>query len=374
MYSLVIIDDELYMRRAIRSHMDLPLLNLSVSGEAGNGTEGLALLLEQRPDLALVDIDMPVMSGLEMIRRAQAAGCQTRFILLTGYDDFSYAQQAVKLAAADYLLKPVNAQALSETILRCEAEISRDTEITRHIAQLERQNEALMQADFFSSLLRGAPAPEPESQQELLESMGLSPALFTQFCTVCSELGSEPAIRECMAAGQLGFHSPDGLFCVICPAGSEQSLMATLRKRAIPCGVSLVHAGLQELSSAILQSHASLHTGLMDEQVKISDTVKDFIEAHLDDPELSISGIAKGLFLNYSYLCYCFRRDCASTINDYITMRRIEEAKRLFAGGVTNVNLVSQRVGYSSNSYFSRSFKKAVGISPSEFIALHHPA
>ena len=86
------------------------------------------------------------MSGLEMIRRAQAAGCQTRFILLTGYDDFSYAQQAVKLAAADYLLKPVNAQALSETILRCEAEISRDTEITRHIAQLERQNEALMSA------------------------------------------------------------------------------------------------------------------------------------------------------------------------------------------------------------------------------------
>ena len=61
----------------------------------------------------------------------------------------------------------------------------------------------------------------------------------------------------------------------------------------------------------------------MDEQVKISDTVKDFIEAHLDDPELSISGIAKGLFLNYSYLCYCFRRDCASTINDYITMSKV---------------------------------------------------
>ena len=85
-------------------------------------------------------------------------------------------------------------------------------------------------------------------------------------------------------------------------------------------------------------------------------------------PELTIEDIAQNLFQNYSYLCYCFKRDEGITINDYINQIRLNKALELFHSGVENVSYVAEATGFSNAGYFSRKFKKFVGLPPSEYV------
>ena len=96
MKTLIIVDDELFFRKSICSLIKKQE-NYEVIGEANNGLSGAEIVRELKPDMALVDISMPVMDGLEMIR-SLVPDCQTKFILSTGYSDFAYAKQALLVA------------------------------------------------------------------------------------------------------------------------------------------------------------------------------------------------------------------------------------------------------------------------------------
>lgn len=106
--TLMIADDESFILRGLKeivSDSDLPL---KLIGTAGNGMDAFALLLSSSPDIAIMDIRMPGMDGLEVIRRARDAGLTTHFLILSGYNDFSYAQEAIRYNVHGYFLKPLN--------------------------------------------------------------------------------------------------------------------------------------------------------------------------------------------------------------------------------------------------------------------------
>ena len=106
--NLLFVDDEPLVRRGLQSLVDWKAQGFSVQGEAGDGEEALEALLSLRPDIVLLDVRMPGMSGVEVMRRAREAGFRGKFILLTGYAEFAYARAAIRCGATDYLLKPVN--------------------------------------------------------------------------------------------------------------------------------------------------------------------------------------------------------------------------------------------------------------------------
>ena len=111
-YRLLIVDDEAQIRKGLRARIEyfqFPDLEIA---EAGSSREALELFRQEEFAMALVDICMPDVNGLEMIEQAKAIRPRTQFLLLSGFAEFSYAQQAIRLGVRAYLNKPVSNEVL----------------------------------------------------------------------------------------------------------------------------------------------------------------------------------------------------------------------------------------------------------------------
>ena len=107
MLKLMIVDDETLFREALKVSIPWGSLGYEVCCEAENGFDALEKIAEYKPDVALVDINMPVMDGLELAAEIKGKELDVKVIIITGYDEFAYARQAIEVGAGHYLLKPI---------------------------------------------------------------------------------------------------------------------------------------------------------------------------------------------------------------------------------------------------------------------------
>lgn len=117
-FTAVIADDEPSIRNGLKEAIPWKDNHLSIVGLAGDGRKTLQLITEFHPDLAIIDIRMPHLTGLDVIREAREAGEDTDFIILSGYNDFFYAKEAIRYGAKAYLLKPLDKEELLDEIRR----------------------------------------------------------------------------------------------------------------------------------------------------------------------------------------------------------------------------------------------------------------
>ncbi|MGI6634910.1 MAG: response regulator transcription factor [Christensenellales bacterium] len=117
MKKLLIVDDEELMRRKLEKLLDYSLMGLQLVAQAQNGSTGEQLILQNQPDVVITDVVMPGKNGLEMIAGLQDK-TKAKFIILSGYQDFGYVQEALRLGVADYVLKPVQALELKRALER----------------------------------------------------------------------------------------------------------------------------------------------------------------------------------------------------------------------------------------------------------------
>lgn len=116
MYQLMIIDDEPVVRAGIKQLIPWENYNFELCAEGVDGKDGLRKVLDYSPDLVLVDVKMPGMSGIELIREAKKEGFEGKFIILTGYSDFDFAKSAISLGVRAYLLKPIDEDELLNNV------------------------------------------------------------------------------------------------------------------------------------------------------------------------------------------------------------------------------------------------------------------
>ena len=136
MYKVIVVEDEKIVRQGIIRTTDWNKLNCTVVGEAGNGEEGAELIRKLNPDLVITDIRMPKMTGIEMLESLKAEMPRMPMvILLTAYDDFAYAQQAIRLGARDYVLKPFEDNKLENCVLRILNEVQSSSNVSDDAAQ-----------------------------------------------------------------------------------------------------------------------------------------------------------------------------------------------------------------------------------------------
>lgn len=149
MYKIIVVEDDRIIRRGICQTIPWGENGIEVVGEASDGEMALELTAQHQPHLVISDINMPFLNGLDMARQLKEISPQTKFIFLTGYEDFSYAQQAVQLKAFDYLLKPVDSELLLEKVKEALAEWSE----TFSNEQLLVESRAIRQQKFFKQLM-----------------------------------------------------------------------------------------------------------------------------------------------------------------------------------------------------------------------------
>jgi two-component system response regulator YesN len=171
MIKLLIADDEEEIRSGIRDIIDWKANGLCICGEAENGLEVLKEIQQNAPDILLLDIRMPEMDGLQVMENLPP-GSKVKIIILSGYDNFSYAQKALKLGASDYILKPCHKDMILQTVLRVKASIENEQQNELRLEQLQNQfNQSipLLKEKYFIKLLNG----EYDDQSVISENLEL---------------------------------------------------------------------------------------------------------------------------------------------------------------------------------------------------------
>lgn len=126
MMKVLIIDDEANVRDGIKAIIDWEACGFTVCGEGVNGLDGLEKILALQPELTLLDIKMPGLSGIEVAEQARKAGYTGRFIVLSGHSDFVYAQSAIRQGVCAYLLKPIDENDLEDMVRNIRQDIDRE--------------------------------------------------------------------------------------------------------------------------------------------------------------------------------------------------------------------------------------------------------
>lgn len=153
--NIILVDDEVLMIEALKKIIRDSVPGIDVAGEAYDGSKALELMERLRPDLAIVDIRMPKMDGLQLINELKEKGFKTKILILSAYRDFEYAQKALQFGASGYLVKPVDKSKLLEEIGRVKQIIQDENNIAAMMG-IAAESLPLMKANYLRQLLRGS--------------------------------------------------------------------------------------------------------------------------------------------------------------------------------------------------------------------------
>ena len=145
-YKILLVDDEVDVRESIARTVDWEACGFSLCGCAAGALEALEMAKDLVPDVVMTDICMPYMDGLELIERLQQMYPAMRFVVVSGHDDFAYAQRAMQFRVMDYLLKPLSLTGVREALARIRASL--DEAFARRLdeaAFLEQQRQDRVQ-------------------------------------------------------------------------------------------------------------------------------------------------------------------------------------------------------------------------------------
>ncbi|WP_027292202.1 MULTISPECIES: response regulator [Robinsoniella] len=158
LYSVMLVDDEEAVRQAIAKKLDWEQIGFQVIATAENGEEALELAEKLRPDVVMTDIKMPFMDGLTFCHRLKEGQKNIRLVIFSGFDEFDYAKEAIKLEVEEYVLKPIDSEQLSNVFARIRKSLDDEVDAKRNQDKLFRyylQSLPIMKEQFMAGLLEG---------------------------------------------------------------------------------------------------------------------------------------------------------------------------------------------------------------------------
>lgn len=172
MHKVFVVDDEIVIREGIRNAFPWEESGFALSGEAPDGEIALSMLQDIKPDILITDIKMPFMDGLTLCRKIVHTMPWVHVVILSGYDDFAYAKQAISLGVKEYLLKPVSAVELEKVLRRIGQSIEEERRQQVDYEAMKRQlasSTRFMQEKWLLEMILGAPAQSVIQQAAALK-------------------------------------------------------------------------------------------------------------------------------------------------------------------------------------------------------------
>ncbi|MNW26849.1 putative response regulatory protein [compost metagenome] len=391
-YRVLIADDEPIIREGIREAIPWSELGMEVVGEAEDGEEALELARELDIHIMLVDLNMPFLNGIELIRRLQEECPDCRCLIISGHDEFAYAQEAVRLGVQDYLLKPVDDRQLYETLSglrqRMDEELARSAYVEQTVTQLERhipllrsrcclewlegfmeEPEVLEQLGFLSlpphlpvqiGLVRW---PGGESQQSIMQESERQLLRFGAENIMGELLTELPHVLFQTRGGLVGMClwqiAPEGLEAEI-----EQKIGSFLNI-AVHCCLETNEDGLVGLREAYRHCREQLqHESQVSPLVR---RARQLIRERYAQRELTLDSLAASLQVSPVYLSRVLKKELNENFVTLVTRTRIRKAVQLLDSTLLPIHAIAEQTGYDSQHYFSTAFKKIMGVSPAQY-------
>ncbi len=157
-YKVLFVEDEIVTRDGIRENVDWKGNGFEYSGEATDGEMALSLLRTIEPDVLITDIKMPFMDGLQLCKIVRERMPFVKIVILSGHDEFEYAQEAIKLGVNEYLLKPVTVKDMHQVLRKIAAQLDQEKKEQENLQKLQEQfeeNQAILRESLLLKVVTG---------------------------------------------------------------------------------------------------------------------------------------------------------------------------------------------------------------------------
>ncbi|HOS68715.1 MAG TPA: response regulator [Bacillota bacterium] len=359
MLQIMIVDDMDIVRRELkRLKLWGDKTGFVISDEACNGHEALEKLERSKFDMVITDIRMPKVDGIELLKEIAERKLCPCVVLLSDYSDFVYARQGLVLGAFDYITKPVAEEELEKLLQRAKEYISGKRIEEQRIIQLEQK--LVEKVDVFfpqsevSQLIDAIKAGHTKTVENagnifeivyinlnhdlikvksLLNSIMLE--ITNKLSASCKWLDKYADINAIRAIDFSGANDPDSIKNRFVSAiGRISGLIARLKHGTEDNGI------ISQVCSYVLENI---------------------------DRNISLSAVSDSLFMNKSYISEVFKQKTGLSFIEYLTIVKMERAKKLVGDGRLKTYEVAELLGFKDIEYFSRLFKKYTCLTPNEY-------
>lgn len=398
MFKLLIVDDEESIRNGIAKMLPWEEYGIDCVETAENGGDAVKKVEKLHPDILIVDMHMPIMNGIEFIQwynRQQESG---KIIVLSGYNDFSLVRKAMKLGAADYLLKPASCKELESAVEEAigslssallsyydnkeHLELLKTNVMNRWVygtisgRELREKLEVLGIAYEDRQFLLGILEAEPEEEKE-----DFSDLQYEIYQTIQRKCRQEPeyiAFTDAYGRLILVFTAKEFPETYTVQKEQLQDFQREL-EGALPVrmytALSIMSVPWRKLSALYFETLQLLQkekdTGKASgAEHKYSLLVRNIltdVETDYANYDMSLAWLAEKYQVNAAYLGRIFRKEYGSSFTDYLNEYRVQKAKELLQNIALKGQDVAEQTGFVNYNYFYITFKKITRKTPTEF-------
>lgn len=393
MWKVLIADDEPKIRQGLKRVLEEMEFSITVCAEARNGLDALEKAAQFHPDFFLVDICMPKLSGIEFLEELRKMNRDCPVIVISGFNEFSYAKQAIKLGVSEYLLKPIAEEELRTAVKKVLEEIKQKQKAEKFIELVKQQviqNKDYLRDVFFNEWMEGKLSrSEWEEQAEFLD-MDFPETMVLILASVQTsydrkidkgivveevyKITFENILRKLMepynTIGVFASRYEDVAVIMEKIPGDVEKFCEILQKQTEEraggrCIIMTRECTFETLPDIWRQMHKEVQKAL--ECRPIVQEARKYIYANYQDRNLDLCQVAHAVGCNSSYLSRIMKQELGISFKDFLTRLRISQAVRLMGDRELSINQIAEQVGYSNQHYFSAAFKNCQGMSPSEF-------
>lgn len=340
MFNVQVVDDEPIVRMGLKRLIPWEQYGFKVVCEAQNGIEALKQLEDNKIDVSITDIEMPVMDGIEFIKRVSEMKNKPVIVILTAYEEFEYAKTAIDYGVMGYIIKPIVENQICEVLKQIREKLA--VKVTRNFnSELDKKLiEAVIKTDQNAYQIMEQIIEEERGYGEK-DISGTCYRFFYILESIINKVNKK-------------FSSLNKI--------EKLDVYFNLKKERYITKEDI----LTEFRQEITRIFKLLERNYLIYKNNIIEIACNYVIEHVDE-KIGLADVSNALGISKNYLCSLFKQETGESFLNYVTRMKMERAKYLLKEKDMKIYEVCNFLGYSDTAYFSKLFKKYCDMTPYEY-------